>query len=135
MGDSTVDPSGDFTFIQTKDLVAKLDLTPEHELVPELPELTSNSSGNQRSMDFHPSRRFAYIINGYTETIMVCKVNENRLIVIEEVSSVPEGWSDASGVIDYFTDTHFCDIRVSPNGKLLYAINQGQKTIGIFQID
>jgi 6-phosphogluconolactonase len=81
-----------------------------------------------RHMDFHPNGRWAYVVNeqGSSVTFFEYEKGAGRLSLVEDVSSLPEGFEGANLA---------SDIRVHPSGRCLYAANRGDDSIAIFAID
>ncbi|MDG2122427.1 MAG: lactonase family protein, partial [Verrucomicrobiales bacterium] len=82
-----------------------------------------------RHFVFHPSGRFAYVINEMhmTVTAFSYDAERGRLEEIETVSTVPGGKAVKGGST--------AEIRVHPSGKFLYGSNRGHDTIAVYQID
>jgi 6-phosphogluconolactonase len=80
-----------------------------------------------RHICFHPSNKYAYLIQELTGTVTAFKYKNGKLKSRQIISSMPA------------TDTSFAgsaDIHVSPDGKFLYASNRGESnTIAIFSIN
>ncbi len=81
-----------------------------------------------RHFDFHPSGRFAYVINELNSTITVFAYDKGKgtLTELQTVSTLPDG----------FTGTSYCaDIHVHPSGRFLYGSNRGHDSIVAFLIN
>ena len=80
-----------------------------------------------RHLAFHPSGKYAYLIEELTGTVVVFKYKNGKLTFIQRISNMPAG--DTSNAAS-------ADIHVSPDGNFLYASNRGDaNTIGIFSIN
>ncbi|MCA9052326.1 MAG: lactonase family protein [Planctomycetaceae bacterium] len=81
-----------------------------------------------RHFDFHPSGRFAYVINELASTITAFShdAGTGALTELQTVSSLPNG--DVPG-------NSTADIHVHPNGRFLYGSNRGHNSIAVFAID
>lgn len=81
-----------------------------------------------RHLDFHPSGKFAYLIEEMSGTIVAYKYHRNgELETIQGLSALPGDFNGAIGA---------ADIHVSPDGKFLYASNRGDlNDIVIFSIN
>lgn len=82
-----------------------------------------------RHIAFHPSQKFAYVINEMLCTMTTFRYDAQRgaLTEIETVSTLPAGESVQPG---YST----AEVEVHPNGKFLYGSNRGHDTIAVFTI-
>jgi 6-phosphogluconolactonase len=83
-----------------------------------------------RHFAFHPSGRFAYVINEKRLTLAAFGHDEKtgRLTQIETVSTLPPGQGIETG---YST----AEVLVHPSGKFLYGSNRGHDSIAVFAID
>jgi 6-phosphogluconolactonase len=81
-----------------------------------------------RHFDFHPSGKFAYVINelGNTVTAFEFDPATGGLKEVQTVSTLPEGFQATS---------YTADIHVHPSGKFLYGSNRGHDSIAVFAID
>lgn len=81
-----------------------------------------------RHFDFHPSGRFAYVINEINSTVTAfrCDPATGALTELQTVSSLPPG--------DY-PGNSTADIHVHPGGRFLYGSNRGHNSIVVFAID
>jgi len=81
-----------------------------------------------RHFAFHPSGKFAYLINEITLTLNVFVWDEMRgkLNELQTIATLPvergKGMSTA-------------EVQVHPNGRFLYGSNRGHDTIAVFRID
>ncbi len=81
-----------------------------------------------RHFVFHPSGRFAYVINELDSTITAFAYEpaSGALKEIQTVPTLPQG----------FTGSSTCaEIRVHPSGKFLYGSNRGHDSIAVYRID
>lgn len=81
-----------------------------------------------RHFDFHPSGKFAYVINELDSTMTAFSYDKNagKLTELQTLSTLPAG----------FKETSYCaDVHVHPSGKFLYGSNRGHNSIVIFSID
>ena len=79
-----------------------------------------------RHIAFHPSKNWFYAINELNNTVSLIVENENKYIVKNTLSILPE---------DFKGNSYAADIHISPDGKFLYASNRGHNSIAIFEID
>jgi 6-phosphogluconolactonase len=81
-----------------------------------------------RHMAFHPSGKYAYVINELDSTFTSFRYNaeEGALHQLEVVSTLPEGYQGES----------WCaEVQISPDGAYLYGSNRGHDSIVVYAID
>jgi 6-phosphogluconolactonase len=126
-----LDPSGIFAFCADlgldQVLIYKFDQA-RGTLTPNDPPagLVAPGSG-PRHFAFHPTGRFAYVINEMTCTVTAFSYDPaaGRLTEIQTIPTVPsveKGYSTA-------------EVQVHPSGRFLYGSNRGHDTLAIFSID
>ena len=111
-----------------KILSYKLDLA-AGKLVPNDPPYAAVESGaGPRHFDFHPNRRFAYVINELDSTITGFTYDEanGALSEIQTISTLPD---------DFEGKSYTADVHVHRSGRFLYGSNRGHDSIAIFKID
>ena len=99
------------------------------QLIPSMPPFIMSTPGaGPRHLDFHPSGKYAYLIEEMAGTVSVMSYDgKGKLKTIQNITSHPPGFK---GFINS------ADIHVSPDGKFLYASNRGESnTIAIFSIE
>ncbi len=99
------------------------------KLKPNNPPWTQLKAGSgPRHFAFHPSERYAYVINELASTVTAFTYAAARgaLTEIQTVSTLPEGFTGTS---------HTADIHTDPTGRFLYGSNRGHDSIAIFSID
>jgi 6-phosphogluconolactonase len=81
-----------------------------------------------RHFAFHPSGKFAYVLNEMGSTVSVFSYESSRGILrpLQTISSVPK---------DFSGHKEAAEIQVHPSGKFLYASNRGHDSIAVFAID
>jgi 6-phosphogluconolactonase len=81
-----------------------------------------------RHFTFHPSGRFAYVINELQSTVTAFSYDaaSGRLEELQTVSTRPE---------DFKGENDTAEILVSRDGRFLYGSNRGHDSIAIFAID
>jgi len=81
-----------------------------------------------RHFAFHPSGRFAYVINEMQSTVTALAYDAARgaLRELQTLSTLPEGFAGQN-------DT--AEVRVHSSGKFLYGSNRGHDSIALFAID
>lgn len=81
-----------------------------------------------RHISFHPSGKFAYVINELSNTIIAFGFDKENgsLKQLQRVSTLPVGFSGKSWT---------AEVVISPSGKFLYGSNRGHDSIVSFAID
>jgi 6-phosphogluconolactonase len=81
-----------------------------------------------RHFAFHPSGKFAYVINEMANTVTAFAYDASRgaLTEIQSISTLPEGYKETS---------YTAEVVVHPTGKFLYGSNRGHDSLAIFAID
>ncbi len=132
----SINPSPDNAFAVAADLgldkvlVYRLD-PPTGTLVANDPPAASTASGaGPRHFAFHPSSKYAYVINELDCTITAFDYDAKRgtLTPKQTVSTLP----GAEKVQDGYSTA---EIQVHPSGKYAYGSNRGHDTISAFAID
>lgn len=80
-----------------------------------------------RHMEFHPTKKWVYILNETNATITACfyNIENGSLTTFQNVATLPAS----------FTDFNIsAAIRIHPNGKFLYASNRGHNSIAVYEI-
>lgn len=82
-----------------------------------------------RHFTFHPSNRFAYVINEMQSTVTAFTWDQNGGILkeIQTVSTLP---NDYTG-----TGNSTAEVVAHPSGRFLYGSNRGHNSIAVFSID
>ncbi len=81
-----------------------------------------------RHLAFHPSGRFAYVINELTSTVtaFAWDAAKGELAPLQTVGALPEGYGGTS---------YTSEIEVSPDGRFVYGSNRGHDSLVVFRID
>jgi 6-phosphogluconolactonase len=93
---------------------------------PHSPSLAPGSG--PRHFAFHPSGRFAYVINELLSTVTVFEYSPGTgaMSAVQTLSTLPD---------DFAGNTSTAEIVVHPNGQFLYGSNRGHDSLVIFHID
>lgn len=78
-----------------------------------------------RHFTFHPSGKYAYVIQELMGKVTAYEYTDNSLKQIQEISTLPAGFEGKNSS---------ADIHVSPDGKFLYASNRYHDTIAVFSV-
>jgi 6-phosphogluconolactonase len=89
--------------------------------------LQLSAGSGPRSLVFHPSKAYAYVINELSSTVTVMRTTGGTPLMeeIQTISTLPQG---------YHGDSTCADIHITPNGAFLYASNRGHNSLAIFKI-
>ena len=109
-----------------KFLVYEMDL--ERGKLNKHAEVGVQAGAGPRHLTFHPNGKFAYLVNELNATLIGYRYH-SEAGSFEELQTVPALPAD-------FTGENLCAaIKVSPDGKFLYASNRGHDSIVCFRID
>jgi 6-phosphogluconolactonase len=80
-----------------------------------------------RHFAFHPSGRFAYVINELASTIVAFRyeAQSGNLTPLQTISTLPEGFLESSST---------AEIVVHPSGRFVYGSNRGHDSVAVFQV-
>lgn len=94
----------------------------------EIASISVASGQGPRSLEYHSSGNFAYLINELGSTVMTLRVTGGNpyMEVIQTVSTLPQ---------DYIGTSTCADIHITSSGHYLYASNRGHDSLAIFSID
>ncbi len=92
------------------------------------PSVQVKPGSGPRHFAFHPSGRYAYVINEILCTVTAFSFDAEQGVLkeIQTVSTLP-----GEVKLDYST----AEVQVHPSGKFLYGSNRGHDTIAVFGID
>ncbi len=99
------------------------------ELKPNDPPFASVAPGaGPRHFAFHPSGKFAYVINELANTVTAFHWDGSKgtLQEIETVNTLPK---------DFQGTSYTAEVLVHPNGEWLLGSNRGHDSISVFRID
>jgi 6-phosphogluconolactonase len=109
-----------------------------------VPYANVESGAGCRHMAFHPSDKFAYLLNELSSTLNVYNFDPVRgsFVVIQTLSTLPADTkyvrpvfdSTSAGKVPPGTNTT-AEIRVHPSGKWVYSTNRGANTIAMYKVD
>ncbi len=88
----------------------------------------TKAGAGPRHFDFHPSGKFAYVINELDSTLTAFAYDKVKgaLAELQTVSTLPPD----------FSGPNYCaDIHVHPSGKFVYGSNRGHDSVVAFAID
>ena len=98
------------------------------KLIPnEVPWVKAKPGAGPRHLVFHPTGKYAYVINELHATVTGYAQDRNGNL--REVETVPTLPADFTGA------NTSADIHVSPDGRFLYSSNRGHDSIAAFKIN
>lgn len=100
----------------------------EQGLLVDHASATMAAGAGPRHLAFHPSGRFAYVINELDSTIaaMMCDAEQGNLTPLHTLSTLPDGFTGDNGC---------AHVAVHPSGRFLYGSNRGHDSIAMYAID
>lgn len=126
-----LDPANHFAFVADlgldQVLVYQFDAE-KGSLKPNDPPFAKVKSGSgPRHFAFHPSGRFAFVINEMASTITAFSYDDAKgvLTEVQTVSTLPEEVKGNSTA----------EVQVHPSGKFVYGSNRGHNSIAAFAVD
>lgn len=99
------------------------------KLTPHDPPSASVAAGSgPRHLAFHPTGRFAYVINELASTVTVFAYDAQRGTLSEQqtITTLPK---------DFTGNNTTAEVQVHPTGRFLYGSNRGHDSIAVFAID
>jgi 6-phosphogluconolactonase len=128
----TFDKSNRFAFVadlgSDKLMIYRFDRTRGMLVTNETPWIKMRPGTGPRHMDFHPSERFAYLINELNSTVAAMSYDRRlgKFRLLQVHSTLPN---------DFDGENTCADIHVAPSGKFVYGSNRGHDSIVIYEID
>jgi 6-phosphogluconolactonase len=94
----------------------------------EPPFVSVKPGAGPRHFAFHPSGRFAYVINELDSTITAFAYDARRgaLTELQTLATLPE---------QFHGDNTTAEVEVHPSGQFLYGSNRGHDSLAVFAID
>jgi 6-phosphogluconolactonase len=91
-----------------------------------VPSAQSTAGSGPRHFTFSPNKKFAYLVEELSGTVVAYTYKDGRLQLLQRVSTHPAGYKGAKGS---------ADIHLSPDGRFLYASNRGDaNSIAVFAV-
>ncbi len=111
-----------------KIFIYELDLATVKLIANDVSWARVEAGSGPRHFTFHPSGKYAYVINEMGSTITSFTYDETRgtLGELEMVSTLPPEFSG---------ENYPADIHISPDGRFIYGSNRGHDSIAIFSIN
>ena len=128
----TLDEAGRFAFVPDLglDKLMAYKFDPKWGLLEpnEVPWVKMKPGAGPRHVAFHPSGRFAFLINELDSTLASLSYDGRKgtFNVLQIVPTLPEG---------YHGESTCADVQVSPSGAFVYGSNRGHDSIVIYRIN
>ncbi|MCO6455860.1 MAG: lactonase family protein [Pirellulaceae bacterium] len=92
------------------------------------PAATVEPGSGPRHFAFHPSGKYAYVINELASTVTAFQYDAPRgsLTALQTISTLPNGYEGNNST---------AEVKVSPDGRFLYGSNRGHHSLAVFAID
>ncbi|MFH1743654.1 MAG: lactonase family protein [bacterium] len=127
-----VSPDDRFAFVADlgldKILIYKLDIEKGTIVANSPPYAQVKPGAGPRHFAFHPSGKFAYLINELngTMTSFAYDASSGALTEIQTITTLPSGFQG---------DNWCAEVRAHPGGKFLYGSNRGHDSIVVYRIE
>ena len=127
-----LDPANRFAFVADlgldKVLVYKFDGNAGKIVANDPPAASVDAGAGPRHFAFHPTGRFAYVINEMHCTVTAFAYDADRGVLkpVQTITTLPDGVKPG-----YST----AEVQVHPSGKFLYGSNRGHHSIAAFAIN
>lgn len=98
-------------------------------LSPNTPPSASTAQGaGPRHFAFHPSGRFAYVINELDSTVTAFSYDPAGGVLkeIQAITTLPAGFQG---------ENYPAEVQVHPSGRFLYGSNRGHDSVAVYTID
>jgi 6-phosphogluconolactonase len=132
-----LDPAGRFAFVADlgldKVLVYRFDSENGTLAANDPPSVSVAPGSGPRHFAFHPSGKFAYVINEMKSTVTAFNYDAGRGVLTILATEVPDTVSTLPG--GFTSENTTAEVQVHPTGNFLYASNRGHDSIAIFAID
>ena len=101
-------------------------------LTPNEPHVEAPEGEGPRHFCFHPSQKFIYVSNENNSTVTAYHFDNTKgtLSSFQTVATLPP-----EGYVPGEEENSCSQIRITPNGKFLYAPNRGHNSVACFRID
>jgi 6-phosphogluconolactonase len=126
-----LDPANRFAFVADLglDAVFIYRLNPDCKLTANDPASAAVSPGSgPRHFAFHPTGKFAYVINELFNTITAFRYDADKgsLTKTQTISTLPK---------DFTGTSYTAEVVVHPSGKFVYGSNRGHNSIAVFSVN
>jgi 6-phosphogluconolactonase len=129
---ATIDHQNRFVYIadlgKDKVMIYELDHAGRRIKPASTPWVETAPGAGPRHFDFHPNRKFAYVINELGNTITLYSYDGASGLLAEQ-QTVPSLPADFDG------QNTTADIHVHPNGRFVYGSNRGHDSLAIYAVN
>ena len=128
----STDPANRFAFCcdlgLDKVLIYQLDPSRASLVANEPPSVFVKAGAGPRHLAFHPSGRFAWVLNEMSSTLTTFSYARNRgsLTDVQTLSTLPDTFKGQNSG---------AEVLIHPSGKFVYSSNRGHDSIAIFRVD
>ncbi|MBS4174947.1 lactonase family protein [Bacillus sp. FJAT-49736] len=93
----------------------------------EVCSLSVNPGSGPRHLEFHPNRKYAYLMTELSSEVIVLEYNveDGSFKELQYISAIPEGFTENS---------QGSAIHVTTDGRFVYAANRGHDSIAVFSV-
>jgi 6-phosphogluconolactonase len=126
---TVLSPDNNFLFVPDlgMDKVMVYEFDKKNKILKQTSSTKSEPGSGPRHFTFHPNKKYAYLIEELSGTVVSYIVKNGILTNVQRISCLPNDFKGAIGS---------ADIHVSLDGKFLYCSNRGESnSISIFSID
>ncbi|QIK70554.1 lactonase family protein [Erysipelothrix sp. HDW6C] len=102
------------------------DTVHKYQLMNEIATYKTTPGMGPRHIAFHPTAPILYVFGELNNTIEVVRDDEFDLVLLQAISTLPEGFDGKSGG---------AAIRISDDGRYVYASNRGHDSIAVFAVN
>lgn len=127
-----LDPANRFAMVADlgldKVMIYRLDPAKGTLTANDPPSASVAPGAGPRHFAFHPTGKYAYVINELANTVTAYSYDAERgaLKEIQTITTLPK---------DFKGTSHTAEVQVHPSGKFLYGSNRGHDSIAVFSID
>ncbi|GAE04935.1 6-phosphogluconolactonase [Paenibacillus sp. JCM 10914] len=118
-------PDEKYIFVQDLGLDKILSYTLVNETLNYVGETVLDEGVGPRHLAFHPSGKYAYVINELNSSVTVLQYETGRLSPLETVSTLP---------VDFDGESYCAEIAVAEDGRTVYGSNRGHDSIVVFSV-
>lgn len=128
-----ISPDNRFAFVCDlgMDKIVTYEIDHNEAQLKEVSQTSAIAGGGPRHMKFHPSGKFALVLNELTLSVSVFRYDADTGAL--EMVGTTEALTGAEKALNTFNSAS--EIRIHPNGKFVYTGNRGHDSISIFKFD
>ena len=93
------------------------------------PTMPGGENAGPRHLKFHPNGKWAYVVNEQGKSVTFCHYDAEKGLLTKQqtLSTHPKDW---------YADSGSCaEVKISEDGRFVYASNRGHESIASFTID